>query len=59
MNDDRCHHIPCSPGQTMCTCTSRRVFLENLVRLQAQRICELEAALYKPHPRLITIKENP
>lgn len=43
MNDDRCYHVPTAPGQSVCTCLDRRMFLEFLVALQAQRIVELHA----------------
>jgi hypothetical protein len=53
-----CHHVPTSPGQTMCRCEDRRMYLELLVELQARHIATLERRLQTHTPRLITIGET-
>lgn len=55
MNDDRCVHVPTSPGQTVCTCLDRRMWLELLVELQARRIVELTARIENPPPWVLNI----
>lgn len=53
MNDDRCTHFVTSPGQSVCTCLDRRMFLELLVELQARRIVELEKRVQHEAPHLV------
>jgi hypothetical protein len=59
VNDDRCAHVPTSPGQRICTCLDRRMFLELLVELQARRIVELEREAQRHEPRLLQIPAVP
>ena len=54
MNDDRCYHIPTAPGQSMCTCRDRQMFLEVLIELQARRLTELESRLARHKPQVLT-----
>jgi hypothetical protein len=42
MNDDRCYHIPTSPGQKMCTCEDNRMMLELIIEMQARHIVQLQ-----------------
>lgn len=55
MNDDRCYHVPTSPGQSVCTCLDRRMWLELALELAARRIVELEAAVQRRKPEVLTI----
>lgn len=34
MNDDRCQHVPTSPGQTVCTCLDTRMTLRLALELE-------------------------
>lgn len=41
MNEDRCYHVPTSPGQGVCTCRDRQMWLEFVVQVQAETIARL------------------
>jgi hypothetical protein len=50
MNDDRCQHVPTSPGQSVCTCLDTRMWLEFVVQVQAQYIDYLTRDRTRPVP---------
>jgi hypothetical protein len=42
MGDDGCYHVPVSPGQTMCGCIDRIVWLRFVISVMAEHIADLE-----------------
>lgn len=53
--DPDCQHIPTSPGQSVCRCLDRQMWLELAVELQARRITELEEERQRGAIREVTI----
>lgn len=41
MNVDRCQHVPTSPGQSVCSCRDRQMWLEFVVQVQSETIARL------------------
>jgi len=36
MNDDRCQHVPTSPGQSVCTCLDTRMTLRFALQIERE-----------------------
>lgn len=51
--DDRCSHVPVSPGQSMCRCEDTRMLLELVIACQARYIDLLVRRFEKGEPRII------
>jgi hypothetical protein len=43
MNDDRCYHIPMSPGQSMCACKDYQMGLELTIELLVRENATLKS----------------
>jgi hypothetical protein len=53
VNDDRCYHVPTSPGQTVCTCLDYTIWLRFVIQVQGGYIADLERRMQARVPQLI------
>lgn len=46
--DDRCQHVPTSPGQSVCTCLDGQMWRDFVIEVQAEVIANLNLQLHGP-----------